>query len=79
MTTELTKDITELFSHASAEEIREMQAQQEGSVRSLEMARRMYFEYVDQLLDEMGYTGKPVEEKKEDLIDVLKSVFSKKK
>ena len=36
----------------------------------------MYYEHVDELLEEMGYTGKPVEEKKADLIDVLKDFFS---
>ena len=61
------------------EDVRTMANEQEGSVRSLEMSQRMYFEYVDELLNEMGYTGKPVEEKKEDLIDVLKGIFGKKK
>ena len=61
------------------EDVRTMANEQEGSVRSLEMSQRMYFEYVDELLKEMGYTGKPVEEKKEDLIDVLKGIFGKKK
>ena len=60
-------------------DVREMQDEQDGSVRSLELARNMYFDYVDKLLDEMGYTAKPVEEKKEDLIDVLKARLTKKK
>ncbi|MBQ7174628.1 MAG: hypothetical protein IJR62_04115 [Lachnospiraceae bacterium] len=60
-------------------DIREMANEQEGSVRSLEMSRNMYFDYVDQLLEDMGYSAKPDEEKKEELIDVLKGIFRHKK
>jgi len=56
--------------------IKEMADKDASSVRSWEMSMTMYYEHVDELLEEMGYTGKPVEEKKADLIDVLKDFFS---
>ena len=55
-----------------------MEDQDMGSVRAQEMSENMYFDHVDQLLDEMGYTAKKVEEKKGDLIDVLKDYFGRK-
>lgn len=59
-------------------DIKEMADKDMSSVRSWEMSLNMYYEYVDTLLEEMGYTGKPVEEKKQDLLEVLKDFFSKK-
>ncbi|MBQ9420434.1 MAG: hypothetical protein IJU30_01575 [Lachnospiraceae bacterium] len=59
-------------------DVKDMEDQDMGSVRAMEMSQNMYFDHVDALLNEMGYTAKKVEERKGDLIDVLKDYFGRK-